>query len=95
MATASKPTRTHPNRATRGREPRHPLREVCHYLVAIEEWDWSLSFGINDPRRRADLVARSQARTKGLAGRAADRRGVAVPQPEPRPPAPGLAVAAG
>ena len=54
MATDSKPTRTRQLRTTRGRKLRPLLPEVCRYLVAIEDWDWSVSFGINDTHHQPE-----------------------------------------
>ena len=36
----------------RGRSCRPPP-EACRYLVAIEDWDWSLRFGVSDRRYQA------------------------------------------
>jgi hypothetical protein len=48
MATNSKPAPTRQPRTAKVESPGARYLNVCSYLVAIEDWDWSLSFGTND-----------------------------------------------
>jgi hypothetical protein len=51
MASETKLVRERKGRAAipATRRPRPPLM-FCHYVVAIEGWEWSLSFGLGDPK---------------------------------------------
>jgi hypothetical protein len=48
-----KPDRPRKRRATTAARPRRHLPEITRYVVAIEGWDWSLSFGVNDVPKEA------------------------------------------
>jgi hypothetical protein len=51
MASETKPVRERKGRAATSASRRRRSRPAfCHYVVAIEGWDWSLSFGLSDPR---------------------------------------------
>jgi hypothetical protein len=44
-----KPSRNRRRRANLTAGRRHLVPEVARYVVVIEDWDWSLSLGVNDP----------------------------------------------
>jgi hypothetical protein len=51
MASETKPVRERNGRtASPAARRQRPSPGFCHYVMAIEDWEWSLRFGLSDPR---------------------------------------------
>jgi hypothetical protein len=51
MVSETKPVHAHKGRAaTPGTRRQRPPPVFYHYVVAIESWEWGLSFGLGDPK---------------------------------------------